>query len=104
MAVPLHHVRFVNYTPASVTAVAFAPLPPPPPHQPSSSTPSSSKSANGACGLLAVGKGNGQVELFKWVELEEGGQGWVFYRVSPLEDLLYWLSKRQANDCDFTPS
>lgn len=80
----LHHVRFVNYTPASVTAVAFPPLAPAAPYPtPSSSAAggSSSRPAAGACGLMAVGKGNGQVELFKWVETTEGGQGWVFFRV-----------------------
>jgi U3 small nucleolar RNA-associated protein 4 len=78
----LHHVRFVNYSPAAVTAVAFPPLAPAAPYAaPSSSAGSSSRPAPGTCGLMAVGKGNGQVELFKWVETAEGGQGWVFYRV-----------------------
>lgn len=33
-------------------------------------------------GIMAVGKGNGDVEIFRWVERDEGGQGWVLYRVS----------------------
>ena len=37
-------------------------------------------------GLMAVGKGNGDVEIFRWVERDEGGQGWVLYRVSDLNE------------------
>lgn len=88
--IPLHHCKFVDYTPSSVTAVAFPPLPlqAPPSSQAGPASASSARSDGKVkeheMGVMAVGKGNGDVDILKWVDRVDGAQGWVFYRVGPL--------------------
>jgi hypothetical protein len=88
-SIPLHHCKFIDYNPSSITAIAFPPLPL------RSLSPSSAAAVNGQTtsssssdkdkaemGWMAAGKGNGDVDLFMWVERGEGGQGWVYFKVS----------------------
>ncbi|CED84141.1 WD40 repeat protein [Phaffia rhodozyma] len=78
VALPLHRVRFVDYQPQSITQIAFPPLPLRVSH--SSAHASSSSSKEPEVGLMAVGKGSGEVEIHKWVERKDGGQGWVILK------------------------
>ena len=80
-SIPLHHCKFVDYTPSSVTAIAFPPIPLPTRRRATTSSSSTSSTKEPEMGIMAVGKGNGDVEIFRWVERSEGGQGWVLYRV-----------------------
>jgi U3 small nucleolar RNA-associated protein 4 len=88
-SIPLHHCKFIDYTPASITAIAFPPLPLRSASSPSSASAStvngqtaSSERDKAEMGWMAVGKGNGDVELFRWVQRGEGSQGWVYFKVS----------------------
>ncbi|KAL5518589.1 UTP4 [Sanghuangporus vaninii] len=63
-AFAVHRCRFVDYSPSAITSVAFPPLVLP--------TSSNSRSGNsrrkrkGCFGHLAVGRSNGNVELYEW--------------------------------------
>ncbi|WFC93735.1 U3 small nucleolar RNA-associated protein [Malassezia brasiliensis] len=52
VSLPLHRVRFVDWTPSSITALAFSPVPP---------------AAQSRC-VLAVGRENGNIDLCTWCE------------------------------------
>lgn len=52
MPLPLHRVRFVDWMPSSITALAFSPVPP---------------AAQSRC-VLAVGRENGNIDLCTWCE------------------------------------
>ncbi|KAI0343914.1 hypothetical protein BDW22DRAFT_1392002 [Trametopsis cervina] len=75
-ALSVHRCRFVDFTPAAVTALAFPPLPLP-----------SAKGKNSAVirhalkvGTLAVGRANGNIELCEWSGSEQdlqAPQAWV---------------------------
>lgn len=77
----VHRCRFVDYTPAGVTALAFPPLALP--------SPKGKKSAVVRhalkFGTLAVGRANGNIELCEWTGPEnelEAPQAWVVKKVS----------------------
>ncbi|MCO5598800.1 hypothetical protein L7F22_052899 [Adiantum nelumboides] len=56
-SVPLHRVRFVDWAPSSVSALAFLPL-----------TKQVQSSSSSARSILAVGRENGNIDLCVWVE------------------------------------
>lgn len=56
-SVPLHRVRFVDWAPSSVSALAFLPL-----------TKQVQSASSAARSILAVGRENGNIDLCVWVE------------------------------------
>lgn len=71
-SLPLHRIRFADYTPAPIATLTITP--------PSFDT--TSLQLGGASherGVMGVGRANGDVELFIW----GGLQGWISWRVSP---------------------
>lgn len=76
----VHRCRFVDFTPAGVTALAFPPLPLP-----------SLKGKKAAVirhamkfGTLAVGRANGNIEISEWTGSDgelEAPQAWVVKKV-----------------------
>lgn len=102
-AVPLHRIRFFDYTPTPISAIAFAPLPLPAPADPSSSSGagagnaaaggSSSKGKGRSedvfeekneLGLLVLAREGGDVEVWGYVQGDSQGMGnWVLEKVSP---------------------
>lgn len=70
----------MDWTPSEITAVAFSPLAPP--NSSRSNAPSTSSASD--YGLLAVGRGNGTIELCEWSRPDSDGiasQGWTTRRV-----------------------
>lgn len=88
-AVAVHRCRFVDYSPAAISAIAFPPLP-----LPSSSgrkkegTAGSSRApSRRKFGTLAVGRANGNIELCDWSGPEyenQAPQAWVLSKVYSL--------------------
>jgi U3 small nucleolar RNA-associated protein 4 len=73
----VHRCRFVDYSPAAVTALAFPPLPLP-------SIKGKEKSSTGrwrGVGELIVGRANGNIELCEWTGSRDGpvqsAQAWA---------------------------
>ncbi|KAG8801481.1 U3 small nucleolar RNA-associated protein, partial [Serendipita sp. 399] len=67
--IKLHRCRFVDWSPSSVTALAFPPALLPP-----------QKFIDDALPILAVGRANGNIEMRKWVGScppNMTQQGWV---------------------------
>lgn len=56
-SVPLHRVRFVDWAPSSVSALAFLPL-----------TKQVQSASSAARSILAVGRENGNIDLCVWIE------------------------------------
>ncbi|KAI5119929.1 hypothetical protein M0805_000894 [Coniferiporia weirii] len=88
-ALAVHRCRFVDYTPAAITAIAFPPL-----ALPSLHTSRSARSKNAGArnrrrfGVLAVGRANGNIELSEWAapaheqEREaQSPQAWVLSKI-----------------------
>ncbi|KAF8306044.1 WD40 repeat-like protein [Clavulina sp. PMI_390] len=80
----VHRCRFVDWTPSEITAVAFSPLAPPNSSSTRSIAPSTSSVSSH--GILAVGRGNGVIEICEWSRPEVRGneiasQGWTIRRV-----------------------
>lgn len=82
--VPLHRVRFFDYTPSPITALAFSPTPLPAP------TDSAAKGKAKALtniesnelGVLVVARENGEVEIWEWVAPDDNSMGnWVMEKV-----------------------
>ncbi|KAG0142783.1 hypothetical protein CROQUDRAFT_662108 [Cronartium quercuum f. sp. fusiforme G11] len=85
----VHRCRFVDYTPGTITALACTPPTwDPSPHF---GFPGPVEQTRG---VLAVGRGNGDVEIWVWLAVDDGGpacerkktgstQGWVLYRTLP---------------------
>lgn len=71
-ALSLHRVRFVDWSPSSIAALAFSPVPP---------APGGSASIAGAeRSVLAVGRDNGNIDLCTWCEDTHSGslaKGWI---------------------------
>jgi U3 small nucleolar RNA-associated protein 4 len=85
----VHRCRFVDWNPSEITAIAFSPLPPP---NSKASIPSTSSASQ--YGVLAVGRGNGCIELCEWARPDSDGvssQGWTVRRVE-----YYWNDLQQA--------
>lgn len=59
VSLPLHRARFVDWTPSSITALAFSPVPP---MQASAHMASSMRS------VLAIGRDNGDIDVCTWCE------------------------------------
>lgn len=82
----VHRCRFVDFVPSAVTALAFPPLPL------HSSTSSTSRSDAGSSkkrrfGTLAVGRANGNIELYEWSGSDhdvQSSQAWVPWKVRSL--------------------
>lgn len=74
MSLALHRVRFVDWSPSAITALAFSPVP-----------PSSQNAAYVTCqtrSVLAVGRENGNIDLCTWCEDTSAGEasiakGWM---------------------------
>ena len=90
----VHRCRFVDYNPAAITAVAFPPL-----ALPKSSSQSDSKADKNSndvktrskrrFGNMAVGRANGNVEIYEWSIAEhaqehtvQAQKAWVLSKVS----------------------
>ncbi|KAG8843287.1 U3 small nucleolar RNA-associated protein [Tulasnella sp. 330] len=79
----IHRSRFIEWAPGAITAIAFPPSPPP--------TPSTGKAAQNFSlswfGTLAIGRANGNIELYEWSEKPEeqsfAPQAWVLRKVFP---------------------
>lgn len=77
-AVPLHRVRFVDWTPSSITALAFSPVPP--------RADGAAHVSASARSLLAIGRENGNIDLCTWCEGVADGahgelaKGWIVER------------------------
>lgn len=90
-ALAVHRCRFVDYNPAAISAIAFPPLGIPS----TSSLKSTSKKASSSSqtkrfGTLAVGRANGNIELYEWSGAEYESQApkvWVLSKVC--YDLIY---------------
>jgi U3 small nucleolar RNA-associated protein 4 len=77
----VHRIRFVDWTPSSITALAFPPCAP----------PSLTQSYKGAAAgsdihfeVLAVGRENGNIELCEWAGVEnevQAPQAWTTRKV-----------------------
>jgi U3 small nucleolar RNA-associated protein 4 len=84
-ATPLHRIRFVDYEPSPITALSFAPLPLPSPDPKAAASQAEKhwKRTEPEFGCLVVGRQNGQVDLWEYVEGEEEGLhgGWVLSKV-----------------------
>jgi len=87
---PLHRVRFVDYTPSPIVALAFAPLPLPPARDPSAKgkgrlePPPVPGPSNEEYGSLVVARENGDLEIWEWARGQDEGSigNWILNRVS----------------------
>ncbi|KAG6845653.1 hypothetical protein H0H87_005860 [Tephrocybe sp. NHM501043] len=78
----VHRCRFVDYTPSSITAVAFPPLPLPSIFQKGKT----SAKQPSRFGTLAVGHANGNIDLCEWAGGEkdqQSSQAWVIRKTLP---------------------
>lgn len=78
----VHRCRFVDYTPPSITAIAVPPTPLP--RVNSKSAQKAPVSGQAKLGPLAVGRGNGNIELYEWSGIggaDTASQGWVLHKV-----------------------
>ena len=73
--VPLHRVRFVDWSPSAITALALSPIP----YQGSTSA---------ARSVLAVGRDNGNIDLCMWCEDTSSGHASVAKGWTPVMTLL----------------
>lgn len=75
----VHRSRFVDWAPSAITAIALPPAPPPAP-----SNKAQSLSLKWF-GTLAIGRANGNIELYEWSEDPEeksfAPQAWVLRKV-----------------------
>ncbi|KAK0465326.1 WD40-repeat-containing domain protein [Desarmillaria tabescens] len=81
-AISVHRCRFVDYTPSSITALAFPPLPLPSPK--GKDTAAAAQFPHFAS--LAVGHANGNIDLCYWSGEKDGlqsPQAWVVTRTLP---------------------
>ncbi|EJD04371.1 WD40 repeat-like protein [Fomitiporia mediterranea MF3/22] len=85
-AYAVHRCRFVDYNPAAITAVAFPPLALPNPRD--SRRKNTQRIRKGRFGTLAVGRANGNIELYEWAippqEQEhtlKAPQAWVLSKI-----------------------
>ena len=78
----LHRVRFLDYTPSPITALAFSPLPLPPSIKGKEKVPSN----RDGLGVLVAARENGEVELWEWQRGDEDRSigNWVLRKVSPI--------------------
>lgn len=92
----VHRCRFVDYTPSAITSIAFPPLPLPSLFKNSKgkSKASPNSTANTAhaqipkVGTLAVGRANGNIELYEWTGSQrevQAPQAWVVRQVRTIE-------------------
>lgn len=100
----VHRCRFVDYTPSAITSIAFPPLPLPALSKKSKgkSKSSSASNANGTStqipkvGTLAVGRANGNIELYEWTGNQrevQAPQAWVVRQVRFIVNYLAALGK-----------
>jgi U3 small nucleolar RNA-associated protein 4 len=86
----VHRCRFVDFTPAAITALAFPPLQPPSAllsakQKDKGKAKSSQDYSIAKYGTLAVGRANGNIELCEWTGKDgekEARQAWVVRKVS----------------------
>ena len=98
----LHRVRFADYHPSPITALAFTPIPFPNP-DPAAAVDVIEEQM----GALVCARQNGEVQVWEWAEGErvegqgeeeevqvgsEGKGSWVLRRVSPTSYLVFFLS------------
>jgi U3 small nucleolar RNA-associated protein 4 len=76
-SVRLHRCRFLDWSPSPITALAFPPA-----------LQSSKKLHGDAHPVLAVGRANGNIELWRWASSKptkigagDTNQGWVMHQV-----------------------
>ncbi|TFY69046.1 hypothetical protein EVJ58_g640 [Rhodofomes roseus] len=80
----VHRCRFVDFSPSAITALAFPPLPLPSVKGKKSAASSRRKASKP--GILAVGRGNGNIEIYEWTGSEqkvEAPQAWVVRKTIP---------------------
>lgn len=84
----VHRVRFVDYDPSPIAALAFTPLPLPP-ADPQVALAQSQKlradQQRPEFGSLVCARQNGQVDIWEWVDSKQPAVagGWALQRVSP---------------------
>ncbi|KAG8903326.1 U3 small nucleolar RNA-associated protein [Tulasnella sp. 403] len=81
MELTVHRLRFVDWLPYPVTSIAFPPVPPPSPRSPPPPSP-----ARHWFGTLAVGRINGEIELYEWTGAATQSfspQAWALRKVLP---------------------
>lgn len=86
--VAVHRCRFVEYTPAAITALAF----PPPPlplisEKAAAKAKAPAKDTSLKCDILAIGRANGNIEIAEWTPHEgelQAPQAWTVRKVSLL--------------------
>ena len=86
----IHRCRFVDFTPSAISALAFPPLPLPRLRKgrvvfdSGAETASGSSSKGRKFGTLAVGRANGNIELYEWSRMEhhiKSAQSWALWKV-----------------------
>lgn len=74
MDVTVHRTRFIEWTPTAITCLAFPPIP-----------PQLSATKKNWFGTLAVGRSNGNIELYEWSgtgkDRDLAPNGWVLLKV-----------------------
>ncbi len=78
----VHRCRFVDFTPSSVTALAFPPLPLLSTKGKQRATTEKSKAPT--FGPLIAGRANGNIEIYEWTgssDAAEAPQAWVLRKV-----------------------
>ncbi|KZW02022.1 WD40 repeat-like protein [Exidia glandulosa HHB12029] len=109
----VHRCRFVDYTPASITAIAVPPTPLPRIHGKNAQKASPAHaSGQPKHGPLAVGRGNGNIELYEWsgtAGADISAQGWVLHKMlyaptpSKIDTLAFVLSDAHSLRSGQTP-
>jgi hypothetical protein len=85
--ISVHRCRFVDFQPAAVTALSFAPLPLPAPSAKGKEKASAPRwTQRYQFGTLVIGRANGNIELCGWTgdptgKQVEASQGWVVQKV-----------------------
>lgn len=80
---PLHRIRFYDYTPSPITALAFPPTPLPSPNPADKGKQRQVDGDLEKVGSLVLARENGEVEVWEWVGGEDMGMGnWTLQRVS----------------------
>ncbi|KAH9937471.1 WD40-repeat-containing domain protein [Fomitopsis serialis] len=80
----VHRCRFIDFSPSAITALAFPPLPLPSVKGKKSAASSSRKALTP--GTLAVGRANGNIEIYEWTGSEQkvqAPQAWAVRKTIP---------------------
>ena len=97
----VHRCRFVDYVPAAITAIAVPPAPPPRVRSTQKAAPPPSTNVTSRFPPIAVGRGDGNIELYEWSGVgqtaQASPQAWILHKVglpSSSRNLLYLTPAR----------